>query len=165
MRIEDCTKAQRVTATEPHENSMGDWILPGETLYVLDVGTGTVRVRCPASGADMWVSPVVLEPLDEVQPPVTAQTLNEVVAWAKDHGVSVRHRLVKTKDLEPGMVVADPARDLDGPWEVVSTMPVNGHPGDPRTQQVILRLAGDLTGPPNEASRWYSPNQHLRVLV
>ena len=35
--------------------SRGDWLLPGEVIYVLDIRSDRARVRCPATGVDAWV--------------------------------------------------------------------------------------------------------------
>ena len=52
--------AARVTVTEPHCDYSGDWLLPGEVLYVLEVRGSQSRVRCPASGVDCWVDAKML---------------------------------------------------------------------------------------------------------
>lgn len=57
----------QVQVREPYEGLVrGDWLLPGETIYVLAVDgrDDRARVRCPASGVDAWVDLDLL-----VQPP------------------------------------------------------------------------------------------------
>lgn len=46
----------KVRVVRPIQTYHDEWFLPGETLYLLHVGSDYVRVRCPVSGADGWLA-------------------------------------------------------------------------------------------------------------
>lgn len=61
------TEGQCVRVTEPIRDYTGEYLLPGEDIYVLTVRDGSnllpypsIRVRCPSSGVDMWISETML---------------------------------------------------------------------------------------------------------
>lgn len=53
-----------VTVKSPHKDYQSQWLLPGEIAYVIDINGHRCRVRCPASGADMWLDGPLLEKVE-----------------------------------------------------------------------------------------------------
>jgi hypothetical protein len=62
-----------VCVSRPIRDYKGDWVFPGERLFVVQGATlrsNSIRVRCPASSADMWIQE---EDLDALQHAIQAQ--------------------------------------------------------------------------------------------
>lgn len=60
MTTPSWTEGDRVTVARPHKDWSGEWLLPGEQIYILEIRDQRVRVRCPASGVDCWVDVTIL---------------------------------------------------------------------------------------------------------
>lgn len=51
---------QAVSVREPHRDWSGEWLLPAEVAYVLEVRDDQARLRCPATGTDCWIDVALL---------------------------------------------------------------------------------------------------------
>lgn len=71
------TEGQAVAVLAPHKDCDGEWLLPGERLYVVEVRGERVRVRCPATGADCWVEAGLLSAVPVGPEPVGHETWPE----------------------------------------------------------------------------------------
>jgi hypothetical protein len=83
----------RVQVSRPIVDDLarGDWLLPGETIYALDVRGDRARVRCPSSGVDAWVDLDLLVYEEPPTCPVCDAPLTHVGATCPDARLSA-HR-------------------------------------------------------------------------
>lgn len=65
--MSDLESGMAVKVATPVTDYSHSWFLPGEIAYVITpphADGRSARVRCPASGADMWVPAELLEPAE-----------------------------------------------------------------------------------------------------